>query len=117
MRCEKLSPVYPIVSATQILLSMGKLDKTIDLKVSSVSTDPSVVVGAFFNGLEIPKNTLFDLYKHPSEDEYLLHGENSTLEYNGLTLDNQDNNDYVVALYDPKRNRWNFTSLLWCKQE
>lgn len=103
MRCEKLSPVYPIVSATQILLSMGKLDKTIDLKVSSVSTDPSVVVGAFFNGLEIPKNTLFDLYKHPSEDEYLLHGENSTLEYNGLTLDNQDNKDYVVALYDPKQ--------------
>lgn len=82
--------------------TMGKSDKSTDLKVTSVATDPSLVVGAFFNGLEIPTDTSFDLYKHPVEDDYLLHGENSTLEYNGLTLDNQDNNDYVVALYDAK---------------
>lgn len=81
---------------------MGKAEKTTDLKVGSVKTDPSLVVGAFFNGLEIPDDTSFDLYQHPVEEDYLLHGENSTLEYNGLTLENQDNNDYVVALYDPK---------------
>lgn len=80
---------------------MGKKEfKTTDLRVASCQNEPSVVVGSFFNGLQVPPETTFDLYQHKShKDNFLLHGENANLEYNGLT--EGDSNDYVVALYDP----------------
>lgn len=84
------------------LPAMGKSSKTTTLKVTSAETDPALAVGAFFNGLEIPKNTAFELYSHPHTEEYVLHGENTTLEYNGDTRGAGDDHDYVVALYDPK---------------
>lgn len=82
---------------------MGKKEgKTTQLEVVSCSTKPELVVGSFFNGLQIPESTEFDLYKHKSQSEkYALHGENDTLEYNGETRSNE-NNDYVVAFYDKK---------------
>lgn len=82
---------------------MGKkLDKTTELKVSATVEEPNFVVGSFFNGLQIPKESHFDVYRHKSNDnEFVLHGENSTLEYNGQTSNDDDLNDYVVALYDP----------------
>ncbi|WPK25923.1 hypothetical protein PUMCH_003260 [Australozyma saopauloensis] len=82
---------------------MGKKDnKTTELKVVSCSKEPEFVVGSFFNGLQIPESTEFDLYKHKHhKGTYALHGENSTLEYNGETQADLQN-DYLVAFYDKK---------------
>lgn len=75
--------------------------KTTELRVASLSEDPDVVVGSFFNGLSIPEETDFDLYKHKKNHQFLLHGENDSLDYNGETGGVDEHNDYVVALYDP----------------
>lgn len=83
-------------------INMGKKEnKTTELKVVSCSQQPEMVVGSFFNGLQIPASTDFDIYKHKLHDKYVLHGENTTLEYNGQTEPEQ-NKDYVVAFYDKK---------------
>lgn len=80
-----------------------KLAKTTELKVAASSDAPSVVVGSFFNGMLVPLKSSFDLFQHKhNKDSYFLHGENSTLEYNGYTGDDE-NNDYIVALYDPSK--------------
>lgn len=76
---------------------MGKNDITI----AGFHEEP-LVVGSFFNGLQIPESTQFDLYQNQDQSQYVLHGENSTLEYNGQTGEADENNDYVVAVYDPK---------------
>lgn len=73
--------------------------KTTELRVVSYVDEPAVTVGSFFNGLSVPSSTKFDLYKNKKNGEYLLHGENETLDYNGQTGD--DDYDYAVALYDP----------------
>lgn len=79
-----------------------KEGKTTELKVLSCSKEPEFVVGSFFNGLQIPESTEFDLFKHKTTNgRYALHGENSTLEYNGQT-EADEQNDYVVAFYDKK---------------
>lgn len=75
--------------------------KTSELRVASYVDEPSVVVGSFFNGLSIPEETKFDLYKNRKNGEFLLHGENNTLDYDGETGAKDEHNDYVVALYDP----------------
>ena len=74
--------------------------KTTELRVSSYTEDPAVVVGSFFKGLSVPSDIEFDLYKHKKNDEFVIHGENERLDYDGETVED-DNNDYVVALYDP----------------
>lgn len=80
--------------------AMSKNIKTTELRVEKCHTEPSVVVGSFFNGLEVPSSTEFSLYQHKSKsDNFVLHGENTTLEYNGQS--EEDCNDYVVAYYDP----------------
>ncbi|OBA21025.1 RNA polymerase I associated factor, A49-like protein [Metschnikowia bicuspidata var. bicuspidata NRRL YB-4993] len=83
---------------------MGKSQtKTSELKVAAANDTPSYVVGSFFNGMQIPQDSLFELYQHKHDSHrYVLHGENSTLEYNGDSGEARDSNDYVVALYDPK---------------
>lgn len=82
---------------------MGKKgDKTTNLKVTSCSAEPELVVGSFFNGLTIPESTHFDLYRHRLQSEnYVIHGENSTLEYNG-EIQCSEQHDYLVAFYDKK---------------
>lgn len=78
-----------------------KSSKTTEIRVASCSEEPSVVVGSFFNGMLVPEKSNFDLFQHKhKQDSYFLHGENSTLEYNGYTGEDE-NNDYIVALYDP----------------
>lgn len=60
-----------------------------------------MVVSSFFNGMLVPENSNFDLFQHKNKkDSYFLHGENSALEYNGYTGEDE-NNDYIVALYNP----------------
>lgn len=62
-----------------------------------------MVIGTFFNGMLVPEKSNFDLFEHKAKlGIYYLHGENATLEYNGSTADD-DNNDYIVALYDPAK--------------
>lgn len=74
--------------------------KTTEIRISSYTEEPSALVGSLFNGLVIPKSTEFDVYKHKKHEKYVIHGENDTLEYNGQT-EEDDNNDYIVGLYDP----------------
>ncbi|GEQ67553.1 hypothetical protein JCM33374_g1218 [Metschnikowia sp. JCM 33374] len=83
---------------------MGKSQtKTSELKVVAASEEPTYVVGSFFNGMQVPDDSQFELYQHKNQNHrYVLHGENSTLEYNGDSGESRDSNDYVVALYDPK---------------
>lgn len=84
---------------------MGKSQtKTSELAVAAALDTPAYVVGLFFNGMEIPADSSFEIYQHKSDSHrYVLHGENQTLEYNGDTGEAQDSNEYVVALYDPKQ--------------
>lgn len=74
--------------------------KTTDIRVASVTEEPLCVVGSFFNGLQIPSSTEFDLFQHKKRTgEFVLHGENDKLVYDGET--GNENDDYIVALYDP----------------
>lgn len=76
--------------------------KYTELKVTASSDAPSVVVGSFFNGMLVPAKSSFDLYQNKhNENSYFLHGENDTLEYNGYTGE-EENNDYIVGIYNPK---------------
>lgn len=74
-----------------------------EINVSSFAEGSQIAVGAFFNGLTIPEETEFDLYKHKSKPQYELHGENDTLEYvannnnNGDDDDNDDDFDQKAA--------------------
>ncbi|EMG51079.1 DNA-directed RNA polymerase I 49 kDa polypeptide, partial [Candida maltosa Xu316] len=65
---------------------------------NSVTEEPVAAVGSFFNGLTVPSSAEFDLYKHKKRDDYVLHGETETLDYNG---ESNNENEYVVAIYDP----------------
>ena len=38
------------------------------------------------------------MYKHKKRDDYVLHGETDTLDYNGTS---NNENEYVVAVFDP----------------
>ena len=80
---------------------MGKKDARTEILVTSCTTEPGLVVGSFFNGLEVPALSSFDLYQHTlNPDKFALHGVNDTLEYSGSTEAGE--NDYVVAFYDKK---------------
>ncbi|EGW33650.1 RNA polymerase I alpha subunit, partial [Spathaspora passalidarum NRRL Y-27907] len=74
--------------------------RTSNIRVVSFTEEPVVAVGSFFNGLSVPSSTEFDLYKHKKQNNYVLHGESETLDYNGESL-TDDQNDYVVGVYDP----------------
>ncbi|KAK6461101.1 RNA polymerase I associated factor, A49-like protein [Scheffersomyces coipomensis] len=74
---------------------------TTELKVTSFTEEPVAVVGSFFQGLQVPHTTEFDLYHHKKRsDKYVIHGENDHLNYDGET-NPEETNDYVLALYDP----------------
>lgn len=76
-----------------------------ELKIEALLKEPSAVVGSFFNGLSVPSSAKFDLYKHKKLEEYTLHGETETLDYNGETEGSSRMNDYIIGLYDPiKKN-------------
>lgn len=72
-----------------------------DISIKSFDNEPRTVVASFFNGLNIPKESDFHLYKHNKRQEYEMHGENNRLQYDATT-DNSENNDkYCLAQYDP----------------
>lgn len=100
---ELIAKIKPIVQ-TQNSMSKRSAPVT-ELRVESLLKEPSAVVGSFFNGLSIPNNAKFDLYKHKRSDEYAIHGETDTLDYNGESEGGSRMNDYIVGLYDPvKKN-------------
>ena len=74
--------------------------KTTEIRVASFTEEPTAIVGSLFNGLVVPESTEFDIYKHKKHEKFLMHGESATLDYNGQTEDD-DNNEYLVGLYDP----------------
>ncbi|GME79673.1 unnamed protein product [Ambrosiozyma monospora] len=80
---------------------MVENNNILDIKVKPHSNEPSsVIVGSFFNGLQVPETTDFQIYKHKKRsNELVLHGENDKLEYNGSTA--KDDQKYCVGIYDP----------------
>ncbi|KAG7664706.1 RPA49 [[Candida] subhashii] len=74
--------------------------RTSNIRVSGISEEPVALIGSFFNGMSVPPSTEFDLYKHKKNDTFILHGENDTLDYNGESVKNSEN-DYIVGVYDP----------------
>lgn len=66
------------------------------VKVGSVVTDPSVVVGSFA-GIKVAENAKFDGYRN--KNDFLIHGENEKMEYSGSS---QDRNQFCIAVYDEK---------------
>ena len=75
-----------------------------EIEIESVQDQPSVAVGSFFKGFRAPSDTTFDLYKKKKseKDEFVLHGENERLEYEGYTdSSSQASNQYVVGLFNP----------------
>ena len=57
-----------------------------EVSVSDVHDGPSAVIGSFFKGFRAPRDTKFQLYrKKASKEDFLLHGENDRLEYQGET--------------------------------
>lgn len=101
----------------------------INFDVSSFENGSQVAVGAFFNGLNIPKETEFDLFKHKTKPQYEMHGENDTLEYIATnndhaeddededdtdgrdhkkralkTIEDEDESNYCIGVYDHDTN-------------
>lgn len=77
-----------------------------EIEIQSVQDHPSVAVGSFFKGFRAPSETTFELYKKKksTNDEFVLHGENERLEYEGSTdSGSQVSNQYVVGLYNPEK--------------
>ncbi|CAI4735195.1 BDM_1a_G0045170.mRNA.1.CDS.1 [Saccharomyces cerevisiae] len=77
-----------------------------EIEIESVQDQPSVAVGSFFKGFRAPSDTTFDLYKKKKseKDEFVLHGENERLEYEGYTdSSSQASNQYVVGLFNPEK--------------
>lgn len=73
--------------------------------IESFQDQPSVAISSFFRGVSVPKETSFELYKNKKNaDEFVLHGENERLEYEGSTEGNFANcSQYVVGVYDPSK--------------
>ncbi|CAR28963.1 hypothetical protein ZYGR_0U03210 [Zygosaccharomyces rouxii] len=76
-----------------------------EVSIESFQENPSIAVSSFFKGLRVPEETKFDLYRRKaSKDEFILHGENDRLEYEGRTDPNSmDSKQYVVAVYNPSK--------------
>lgn len=76
-----------------------------DVEVEDYQEHPSVVVGSFFKGFRVPEGTKFDLYKKKaSKNEFVLHGENDRLKYEGVTdPTSTSSNQYVVGVYNAKK--------------
>ncbi|SCV03219.1 LANO_0G02872g1_1 [Lachancea nothofagi CBS 11611] len=77
------------------------------IEVEKFESEPSIAVGSFFKGIQVPKKTKFELYRSKSTpDKFLVHGENDRIEYSGSTdEDSSESSQYLVGIYDPaKRN-------------
>lgn len=86
-------------------MSENKKRSFTEVSIESYQDHPSIAVANFFKGFRAPAETKFDLYKKKgSHDEFVLHGENDRLEYEGSTDPNSaDSNQYVVGVYNPSK--------------
>ncbi|KAG7805868.1 hypothetical protein KL921_005181 [Ogataea angusta] len=76
------------------------MDSYVELDVKTVGdVADSVVVSSCVNGVELPEDVSFDLYKH--KDAYLVHGESENLEYKGESIG--DDQTYYVGVFDPQK--------------
>lgn len=84
---------------------MGSKRSHTEVDIASFQDEPSVAVGTFFKGFQAPKDTTFELYKNKKNgDEFVLHGENDRLEYEGSTDEHfVESSQYVVGVYDPSK--------------
>lgn len=71
-----------------------------ELTISTYSEEPTVAVGSFFNGFDVPTDADFKVYKHKHSQKSVFHGENEKLEFDGVPED-VDESEYAVAVYDP----------------
>ncbi|EGV63192.1 DNA-directed RNA polymerase I subunit rpa49 [Yamadazyma tenuis] len=76
-------------------------DSYTNVAIKEYSQESNMVVGAFFNGLSVDSSTEFDVYKHKSKNQFELHGENDTLEYNAGSNEDEEAHAYTLAIYDP----------------
>ncbi|QLG70190.1 hypothetical protein HG535_0A01290 [Zygotorulaspora mrakii] len=76
-----------------------------EVHISEYQDHPSVAIGSFFKGFQAPEGTTFDLYKKKtSKDQFILHGENDKLEYNGETdPESVTSNQYLVGIFNPEK--------------
>ncbi|ODV60159.1 DNA-directed RNA polymerase I subunit RPA49 [Ascoidea rubescens DSM 1968] len=76
-----------------------------NLEVSKYVSQPSLVIGSFFNGFEGNQQNNFKLYKSKAStyDPNILYGENDQLEF--ISAQSDDPNNYCVAVYDPSTQK------------
>ncbi|CCD25717.1 DNA-directed RNA polymerase I subunit RPA49 NDAI_0F03990 [Naumovozyma dairenensis CBS 421] len=81
-----------------------------EVEVESVQESPSLAIGSFFKGVNVPEDTTFELYrKHVkssnAKDSFILHGENERLEYEGMTDDIVSNSTQsVIGIFNKSKN-------------
>ena len=68
------------------------------VKVDSVTEEPVVAVGSFLMVYQLLQ-LLNLIYINIKREDFVLHGETETLDYNG---ESSSSNEYVVAVYDPE---------------
>ncbi|KAH3687816.1 hypothetical protein WICPIJ_001191 [Wickerhamomyces pijperi] len=70
-----------------------------ELTIATYTEEPTVAVGGFFNGFNVPTDTNFKIYKNKHSEQFVFHGENDKLEFDGVP--EADNSEYAIAVYDP----------------
>ncbi|CCH58366.1 hypothetical protein TBLA_0A05730 [Henningerozyma blattae CBS 6284] len=77
-----------------------------EVEIEKVQDQPSVAIASFFKDFRAPTETTFNLYKNKKNNEYLLHGENERLEYDGTTDSNSiGSNQYLVGVFNSEKNK------------
>lgn len=76
-----------------------------EVRIDSVEDNEALAVGSFFKKFRAPTETEFDLYRRKaSRSDYIVHGENERLEYDGHTDGLSAGTQSLVALYNPEKN-------------
>ncbi|CCF58023.1 hypothetical protein KAFR_0D03750 [Kazachstania africana CBS 2517] len=77
-----------------------------EIEVEAYQEHNSAIVGSFFKGVRVPKDTKFDLYrKKASKSDFILHGENERLEYEGSTDGlSKDGTQSVIGVFNKEKN-------------
>lgn len=75
-----------------------------EVHIDSIEDNEALAIGSFFKQFRAPTETEFDLYRRKaSRNEYILHGENERLEYDGHTDALSNGTQSLVALYNPTK--------------
>lgn len=74
------------------------------VNVKEIQDEPSVAVASFFKGFRATDDTSFQLYRNKrSHEQFILHGENERLEYEGTTDSKHNSSQYVVGIFNKKK--------------